>query len=328
MTSHPPATERAHASVDELVSRMRRTPGLLERTAALELPAIDLRDGLVTTGVGMSETIARFVAAAARAQGIAAEMVPVSTFLGAGPTTRAHLMVFSQELSATVAGVLERSRCSSSTVVTSTLPSDPRLAGFIERGGTVCQVEPPSERGFLVRVMGPRTSALAGLRLISRTPVDGRALSAAVQRAFEAGSQLHVDDARPTMLTEGRWAEACVPLSWAWMEALWVDAPLISDALHFVHGAWQARHDGCHDVIALRPIEHADELWNRVKALVSSSLNRLHFFDATLPAPLAFFEFAAFIDGLIASKLRRAPVELERWPGQGTDAVLYGWSGQ
>lgn len=332
MTGTSATDERARASVAELRARMERSPALLEALMAGPAPVLaGLDGGVVMTGVGMSEGVARFVATVARLHGVPAQLAPLSAFLSpAVAGLGQHLVLFSQELSPNAWFALDRAASFSSvTVVTAVSATDERLATFVSRGGRVVTVPPGGERGLLVRVMGPRTSALAGLLgVIGSAPVSPTVFGGTLRAAFARGLSLGVEDERPTMLTEGVWTELGALWPWTWMEALWVDAPPLCDALHFVHGAWQARHGQTRDVLCLEPPDATPELWQRLDQLFATERHRVHHVRAALPGPLAFFEFAALLDGVILSRLERRPVDLLAWPGLGSDAPLYGWRGR
>jgi hypothetical protein len=330
---------RAAASVRELRRRMERSPSLLKQVAAMPLPSRvpPFDDGVVMTGVGMSEGVARFVAGASTMLlRRPVQVAPFSTFLssGAGVLGR-HLVIFSQALSPNAHLALSQAGAyASTTVVTSLRSDDPRLQRFVDEGGVVFTVPPVDESGFLVRVLGPRTSALAGLRLALQgagqpSAVDGAALEQATAAAFVAGCAIPRVAERPVFLAEAGWPELVPLLTWTWMEALWVEAPAIYDALQLVHGAWQRLSAGsAHDAVALRQAGLSHEpLWDRVQQLFGPSPHRLVHCPASLTGALAFFEHAAFLDGLMLSRLEHAPKDLEAWPGKGTDGVLYDWTG-
>lgn len=332
-----PDTDRALETVRELGARMERSASLLREAAATPLPhrVPPFDDGVVMTGVGMSWAVAHLVATyTRRALRRPVEAAPLTSFLsGEAETLGRHLIAFSQELSPNAQVALRHARRFATAALVTSLPeADRRLGQFVGEGGHVFTVAPAQERDFLVRVMGPRTAALMGLRLSLRgcgqdLRVDGAQLERAVRAAFARGRAEKLASDRPVLVAEGLWSELAQPLAWTWMEALWTDAPAVHDALNLVHGGWQQLAGQPHDVVLLTNAQDSTPLWRRVKKLLAGSQHRVTTSEATLAGPLAFFEHAAFIDGLILSRLEAAPRDLTAWPGKGTDGPLYEWSG-
>lgn len=320
--AEPLPTDRAKSSVEKLVARMTATPALIGETLSLRVKPLSLQHGLVTTGIGQSEGVARLVARAAQQRGVVAEFVPLSAFLSQTVSRDRHVLLFSQALSPNAAAALKSARdCAAVTVVTSLRSDDARLAGV-----NSVTVPPTEESGLLVRVTGPRTAAAMGLKLLGITAAADQ-IQHACERAFARGASCEASDRQPTILTEGAWVDLCAAIPWGWMETLWADAPLICDALNFVHGAYQARATAEHDVFALMPAGANTGLWTRLRTLLAQTKHRLITFEATRADVFAFFEFAAFIDGVVSRMLQRSPVDLEAWPGRGTDGALYDWNG-
>ncbi|MBL8922185.1 MAG: hypothetical protein JNJ54_25270 [Myxococcaceae bacterium] len=330
-------TERALETVRELGARMEGTPTLLRETAAMPLPhrVPPFDDGVVMTGVGMSWSVAHLVATfARRVLRRPVEAAPLTSFLsGEAEALGRHLLVFSQELSPNSLVALRHARhFATATLVTSLPEADRRLGAFVGEGGHVITVGPPQERDFLVRVMGPRAAALMGLRLSLKgcghdPTIDGVQLERAVRAAFARGRAGTLTSDRPVLVAEGLWSELLQPLAWTWMEALWTDAPAVHDALNLVHGGWQQLSARPHEVLVLKGALETGPLWRRVTKLLAGSPHRVTTSEATLPGLLAFLEHAAFIDGVILSRLEATPRDLTAWPGKGTDGPLYEWSG-
>jgi hypothetical protein len=178
--------------------------------------------------------------------------------------------------------------------------------------------------------MGPLSTALAVLRLGGALAGHEAALPrlpGAMRAALEVGRALGatwpLQVTRAPLLATGWYARCVELLSWTWMETLFVEPPPAWDLLQLAHGPWQQLFDAQGPLLALRRPDDVPGLWSRLDEMVALGGHRLVPLEATLPAPLCFFEHAMLVFGLLCGVLERAPRDLRRWPGFGTDGPLY-----
>jgi hypothetical protein len=326
--------ETGDNGVAEFQARVRRVPGAVRLAAELSVAPQPAWKGraLVITGVGASEAVARFVGAALRhLPQLEVVEAPLSCFLEPATGAGRNLLVLSQELSPNARLALARAGAfEHATLVTSLERGDARLAEFVGRGGEVCTVPPASEKGLLVRVMGPLTTALTVLRLggaleglehhLVRLP---EAMEAALEHGLGLGRAWPAEASRAPLLATGWYARGLELLAWTWMETLFVEPPPTWDVLQLAHGPWQQHYRAKGPLLALRRPDDVPGLWPRLEQMVAQSGHTLVTLGASLPAPLCFFEHAAAVFGLLAALVERAPRELRCWPGFGTDGPLY-----
>ncbi len=329
-----------HPSTKELVTRVRRLPEVLRQTLASQPPAglasLGAKSVLIT-GIGTSEGVAHFAEALFRHElRIRVTTLPVSSFISEDVKSQGQMLVIlSQELSQNASLAMSRAReFELALLITSCPADDARLAGFRAAGGLVWTLPPAGERDFLVRVMGPVAAALALFRLgtvaAGRAPPMLDALPARVEEAIEYGfalAQRWPLEVRRAPLVASGWYVRCIELlAWSWMEAWFVESPPTWDVLQLAHGPWQAMFDSTTPLLLLERPDDVPGLWQRLETMVKApgakprELVRL---VATLPAPLAFFEHAGMVLGLLAGVLERTPGDLTAWPGRGTDGSLY-----
>jgi hypothetical protein len=326
--------EREDNGVLELVARVHRAPDVVAE--ALARPCEPVRGwqqgSLVITGVGASEAVGRFAGAALRhLTPLAVSEAPLSCFAQPVEGRGRSLLILSQELSPNAHLALARAPAfNGALLVTSVDARDERLAAFVAGGGQVYTVPPGSERGLLVRVMGPLSTALAVLRLGGALAGHEAALPrlpGAMRAALEVGRALGatwpLQVTRAPLLATGWYARCVELLSWTWMETLFVEPPPAWDLLQLAHGPWQQLFDAQGPLLALRRPDDVPGLWSRLDEMVALGGHRLVPLEATLPAPLCFFEHAMLVFGLLCGVLERAPRDLRRWPGFGTDGPLY-----
>lgn len=330
-----------HPSVAELVRRVRRGPDVVRDALARPLPtglAPWSETSVVLTGIGASGAVARTVESLLRHElGLRVSAQPLSEFVHRDVDLQGQtLVLLSQGLSPNATLALHRvERFQNALLVTSLPANDPRLTTLREVGGRVWSLPPDDERDLLVRVMGPLAQVAGLLRLAwagtGRTPPAALhtvpdAMSAALDRGFTLARSWSPGHTTPPLLATGWYANSLEVLRWTWMEAWWCDAPPAWDVLEVAHGPWQAhaRREG--PWLALTRADDVPGLWPRFEKMLPATQSLVRI-DATLPAPLCFFEHAAFLQGLLAGVLERSDVDLTAWPGHGTDAPLYRFDG-
>lgn len=331
-----------HASVAELEARVRRGPAVVRDTIATPLPeqlAPWGETSVVLTGIGASAAVARSAEQLLRHElRLRVSMQPLSEFLSSEVSAQgSSLVILSQELCPNATLALQRLDGFHQTLLLSSLGADDaRLGALARNGGRVWTLPPDSERGLLVRLMGPLATTMALLRL--GWACTGRAAPAtlqqvpeAMERALEAGfhtARAWPDECpRPPFLSIGWYAGALESLRWTWMEALWVDEPSSWELLEVAHGPWQAQTGACGPWLGFARPDEPDALWARFESMLPGN-QRLVLARATLPAPLCFFEHFAFLQALVCGLLARRDVDLNHWPGEGTDGPLYAFDGQ
>lgn len=326
-----------HPTVKDFEQRVRRVPSALEEAMASPPPE-GLRhlsaSSVVLTGIGASEAVTRSLEPWFRHElRIRTTQVPLSSFLADDVRKQGQtLVLLSQELSPNATLALERAKeFHQSVLITSLCAEDPRLAAFRGHGGLVWTLPPREERGLLVRVEGPMTAAFALARLgLEGTggepplPLHGlpTLVAQAIDAGFEQARRWPLEWKRAPMIATGWYAHCLELLSWTWMEAWWVEPPPMWDVLQLAHGPWQQRFAESGPWLAFTRPDDAPGLWSRLEQMLPprQSLVRV---PATLPGPLALFEHLAFVQGLLAGVLLRAPRDLIAWPGKGTDGPLY-----
>ena len=329
-----------HASVAEFETRVRRGPEVVRATLNTPLPeglAPWSETSVVLTGIGASAAVARTAEQLLRHElRLRVSMQPLSEFLSSDVSAQGTtLVILSQELCPNARLALQRVDGFHQTLLLSSLAHDDERLGALAGRGTVWTLPPDTERGLLVRMMGPLATTLALLRLAwacsGKTPPAAlarvpEAMEAALQAGFAVARDWADEHTRPPFLAMGWYASALASIRWTWMEALWVEEPANWDLLEVVHGPWQSRIDARGPWLAFTRPDEAPGLWERFESMLPAT-QRLVRVPATLPAPLCFFEHFAFIQALLCGLLARRDVDLNHWPGEGTDGPLYRFDG-
>lgn len=297
--------------------RLEELPGRLEASLAAPLPRI-LEDRLVVTAIGQSMGPAELFAEACRARGAAAEVRPLSRFLGDEPPERgATLVVFSQGCSPNASLALRAgARFGRAVLVTAARAAPP--------GVEVARVPFGPEDGTLLRVVGPIVLAAAALRLAGVEVPAG--VAEATREALRApplplGPPLSALLAPPT---QGA-LSAARALAWAWLEGTGRRL-LAVDALELAHGPLQALWTEDATVVALESAGDPPRLIERAGAVLAPR-HRLARWGAGLPPPWSAVEHLARGSAALVAELERSPRDLVAWPGRGADGPLYDLGG-
>ncbi|MGV3620255.1 MAG: hypothetical protein ACO1OB_05540 [Archangium sp.] len=331
-----------HPTVAELVQRVRRGPEVVREAIEAPLPSGLMpwsETSLVLTGIGASGAVARTAEALLRHEtSLRVSSLPLSEFVSRDVDLQGKtLVLLSQELSPNATLALQRvERFQSALLITSLAQHDERLDGFKKSGGRIFTLPPKEERDFLVRMMGPLTTVMGLLRLawagegqsapseLAQVPA---AMTAALERGFEASNDWPDQVLRAPLLATGCYSGCLEVIRWTWMEAWWTEAPPVWDVLEVAHGPWQTQTKREGPWLAFTRPDDMPGLWPRFEAMLPPT-QELVKAEATLPAPLCFFEHTAFVQGLLAGVLSRRDVDLKNWPGHGTDGPLYRFDGK
>ncbi len=331
-----------HPTVAELEARVRRGPQVVRETLERPLPAGLMpwsETSLVLTGIGASGAVARTAEALLRHEtSLRVSSLPLSEFVSRDVDLQGKtLVLLSQELSPNATLALQRvERFQQALLLTSLSEADARLVSFRQSGGRIFTLPPREERDFLVRMMGPLATVMGLLRLawagegqkapgeLTRVP---DAMAVALEQGFEVAKAWPDGVLRTPLLATGSYSGCLEVLRWTWMEAWWTEAPPVWDALEVAHGPWQTQTKLAGPWLAFTRPDDMAGLWPRFESMLPKSQVLVRA-EAALPAPLCFFEHAAFVQGLLCGVLKRRDVDLKKWPGHGTDAPLYRFDGQ
>lgn len=345
-------SEHVLKSLSTLHTRCEAIPALLESVLALPLPDVEITRAqrVLVTGAGLAEGPARLLAAQWRAQlGVCADFVPLTAFLTGAPREADVLIVCSQGICpnarlalATLESYPVGILLSSVRLGSPPLPED--VATWMAGGGIVWDLPPADESGgFLIRVQGPTLYTLAISRWTAhlyKMHEDGDELSwvsalARVPRAYEErfdaviSGREHTESAplslpNLALLSYGNNDDLSQGLRWKLLEGLWRQAPPVFDLLQIVHGPWQGFYHEQMTLLALVdvacPVQH--ELLRRLESMLQPRHTLIRV-TTSLPSPLGYFEFAAYLDAMILMENRRRGVDLVAWPGRGEDGPLY-----
>ena len=335
----------AAASVELLAHRAARVAPELADASLAAFPPVDGFAHLhrwTVSGLGASEAPARLLVGQLLRLGMAARFVPVSAFLAPDAPAGDVLVVFSQRLSPNARIPLrDRARRSfrKTVVVTSIGAEDePILAQIAEEGGLVLRHGPTEEDGLVLRVVGPALATLAALRLAlgladaRRTPLSwGNRLAEVSAAAGHAGTLVTTRGARAdigpsAIVLAGDDGELTTGLRMKLLEGLGISDVVVCDPCALVHGPLQAFFESHRTVFFLEETGVAD-LRERLEHVLVPDRHRLVRIAATLPRPLATFEWAAAFDALVVAALHARPRDLARWPGKGRDGAIYALDG-
>lgn len=330
----------------ELRARYQSVPGLLEATLSQPLAAADFLSAdfqeLDVVGVGASEAPARLLVTALLSQGIHSRFVPISSYLERevpkAQTKTSALVVFSQGLSPNAQIALSHARdYRTAFLFTSVDPAGEgeRSALLRQFSGAFLRHPPVSEAGSLVRLVGPVCASLLGLRLVSAL-VEVRAGKAPdfaaslpqvpAEYARIAGQRVEPLLTDPAAcLALGSDVELARVLMWKWQEGLYTPLPVASDVLAFAHGPLQSLYDRSAVILALERegSKAARDVYARLTRTLAPSRHQVRRLLARLPSSLAFFEFDAWVTGLLLAEMEARRIDPGVWPGQATDQPLY-----
>lgn len=336
-------------SLEELERRKDAIPGALEATLSRRASFSralrqELSNGACTTwdvvGLGASEGPARLLASVLHALGYSSRYLPVSQLLERPKDSQCEtrgLVLFSQGLSPNAQIALEPARdYGQAVLITATTEKRPERHRLAEAfPGAVLRHLPELEPGGLLRLVGPPCAALTGLLFaLELNSVAGGATPDWAERLADVPvalnqvqnvevSALGADLA--ACLAVGRDLETASALCWKWQEALYTRLPVAAEVLGFAHGALQSFYEEPAVIMALqRPDETVHQLlWPRLDKVLHEQRHRVVPLFATLPGPLAFFEFDAACNAIMLAEMQARGIDPGTWPGQSQDAPLY-----
>ncbi len=335
-----------------LASRANALPDALTAELAcdrrIEFSPDVARGRWVTTGVGVSEDPARFLAFVLHdTLGLDAQFVPLSAFLLERPRG-ACLVVFSQGLSPNSMLATEQSTAFQRTLVVTAVAPDvaehPRsdCATRLRRSGLDVVVHGPADESqLLLRVVGPAVARLCAVRVADaaaaalghREPFGETlrrsiptAVGAATSRARELVTRLpaRVLFHRLAWLTFGTAGELAHGMRWKWLEGMGVDSS-VWDAMQLAHGPFQSFYDSTATLVTLEPAAHelVPAVVDRIEAMLDRSRHSLVRLSSSLPGSLCVFEHDAQCTQLVLHGLQVQPRDLRHWPGKGRDKPIY-----
>ncbi len=333
-----PTVAREGSAEADLRGRLAALPACLREIAVLvaadagAAAAVPAAASVLVTGIGGSEAPARMLAELWRGSGVAASFVPLSAFVSTAPTTTTTagdrrdctLVVFSQGLSPNARLALARAGEFREALLFTSVKDDPALARFAALGGRVVVLPPSSERGTLVRVLGPCAAMLAAaLHTGAAAASDVEALVAAITRAPARVPDVPLR-ARVAFVTAAGYGELCHAMKNTWLEALCAPEPPSWDVLQIAHGPFQQFFDDEILLIALERDGAERALWERLATMLVPSRHSLVRLSSSLPRALAPIDHLVQVLELVCRALRHAPRDLGAWAGSGLDAPLYG----
>jgi hypothetical protein len=200
---------------------------------------------------------------------------------------------------------------------------------LLDAGHVVWTLPPAREDGLLLRVLGPAVAQLAALRIVEYVTgtqlLDLSSIPTAARRAQASGPDLFGDARRPIAIVAApALAELAMPLRWKLLEGLRVPDPSVWDPLQVAHGPLQSIYDERMTLLCLRCRDDgADDLFARLRAVLSNERHTLVELRAASAAPAAIVELDAFLDAALVATLTRHPLALDDWPTKGRDGPLY-----
>lgn len=337
-----------------LRERLSAIPRYLAETAAAVAPRPTLLERpkrIITTGIGSSEAHARsLVGLLNRRGGPPAHFVPIASFLDGLPCPDAHLVLFSQGLSANVQIALRMRRAFAGlTLFTSATDAGLKAAGRHERakllatlrdeGAEIVTFPVDQEYEILIRVVGPACGFLAGRiwagALLEKplppiTPNDARAvwnqgLQSAPTEAFarckEAMAAGFILLASP--LLDGAINSAC-----KFVEGAFWPAPQVVDPLSFAHGPFQQLAASPRPVLMVFSNSTPEiELANRAADMCAAIGAAVLQTPLSACPTLAALEAEAALNPVLLMLCETLGVNQREWPGKGLDGRLYGFLG-
>jgi hypothetical protein len=328
--------------------RAECVPDILEAVLATEICA-DFQESVhgrcvFTTGAGLADGAARFLAATLLDGGQAAQFLPLSQLLERSwqAPSQSTLVLFSQGLSPNARIAMRADHgFQNKLLVTSAVADDdsahgPLLDAWTESGGRVLVVPPREEGGIFLRIQGPVASTLASLRiadqllgpsraqwedLLKEVPVASR--QAYLHASEETTSPRLRPDVPIALVTFGGYRKYCRGLRWKLLEAFWSPSVHIFDALQIAHGPFQAFYDLPFQFVFLKTARDSHELLRRVSSMLVPERHTVFEITSTLAPPLAYFHHDSALNAMILKSLQSTQRHLGDWPGRDLDAAIY-----
>ena len=313
-------------------------------TMPLDLPDFDLRNwrSVITTGVGSSAAHARYLGWLLRNYAsVPAWDVSTGAFMHEPRTlTREQaLVVFSQGLSPNGSFPLSfASRFGCTVLVTAAGSESGERAEALrkakESGFVVVEMPVAPEYEVLLRILGPLVGYAVALRIATaRAGITLRLDAAAISRAMQVASNraeslLSMTAARGLsdpiiFVAAGGYGELGSNLCFKVTEGMFLDPPVVVDALEFAHGPLQQISGRRRTIIALtRGLPLEKELFKRVQQVLEPQHTWLEL-RAELQEPFQIFEHEAAMNRLTLAAIAQRGIDQKEWPGKGRDGVLY-----
>lgn len=332
---------------EQLRERVEHLPVDLEDALATDQPPLPApwRDveRFDVTGIGASEGPARLLVNELLDLGFCARFTAAAHYLRPTDGAKTALIAFSQGLSPNARLALRQAPLYAASLLFTALTgpenaSPPKLAllhHFRTAGGTTWTHAPLREGGSLVRMVGPACASLLALRFAAElaqkrdlpAPAWLKALPAVPSAAAESFRNAPTSGGSDPLALLGTAPSTSMlrSLAWKWQEGLFTKLPPDFDVLSFMHGPLQSLHGTPGTMILCRGPVHPsdDDLIRRLQQVLSKQPQQLLELKATLPGPLAWFEFDAAFNQMVLREIEARKLSPGDWPAQGLDAPLY-----
>lgn len=331
-------------TMDDLAERFASVPCALQFTLdqAVTLPQSRGRDGASAptsmgydvTGVGASEFPARILVETLLSAGVRAHFRPISAYAGTLLVPReTSLVVFSQGLSPNARLPFRHVSAYQEVHLFTGLrePSGPQCARILECCDGLYRHPPESERGTLLRLVGPVCAALLALRwavlvierAVGAVPSWVNEIAEVPMRYAKASAPPKALGADPAgCLATGALIPMAASLMWKWQEALYTRLPSVFGVLSFAHGPLQS-FVGKETLLLALESHGGDALLENLRAALDPELHRLHLLKTSLPTPLSLFEYDAQLTALALREMKERGIAPDTWPGKAADGPLY-----
>ncbi len=313
-------------------------------TMPLDLPDFDLRNwrSVITTGVGSSAAHARYLAWLLRNYAsVSAWDVSTGAFVHEPRTdTRDQaLVVFSQGLSPNGRFPLSFASRFGCTVLVTAAGRESGERGEALRkakrsGVVVVEMPVAPEYEVLLRILGPLVGYAVALRIATARAgitlrLDADAISKAIQFASNRAESLlsttaaHAFSDPILFVAAGGYGELGTNLCFKVTEGMFLDPPVVVDALEFAHGPLQQISGRRRTIIALtRGFPFEEELFKRVQQVLEPQHAWLEL-RAELKEPFQIFEHESAMNALTLAAIAQRGIDQKEWPGKGRDGALY-----
>ncbi len=307
----------------------------------------------VITGVGSSEAHARFLVHLIHTYSRAtAEYRPLSAFLERPPMNAHHagLIVFSQGLSPNACLALRQHQHFAHTIlfsapIASILEDATEAMGLLveqliqSHSVTWVPFGEDTERGLLVRTLGPISGYLAAIEWLQNTyPPGPKKISKvlfqdSLEQAmttplpFPAKKLLHkIQEGEVFVMGASPEIEYSQNLAYKLIESLFLIHVRPQEILSFVHGSFQSlRYSQKKPVCLLldQGSHKKQNLIERLQDLIDKLKGTSLFLRTNLPAPYTILAYELMLGQWTQQLLEETRLDIKNWPGKGEDPVLY-----
>ncbi len=308
----------------------------------------------VITGVGSSEAHARFLVYLIHTYSRAtAEYRPLSAFLKDAPRNARHagLVVFSQGLSPNAAIALQYHRHFAHTVLFTAPLAALQAEADIDRSQliesliqshcvTFVPVGEDTERGLLLRVVGPAAAYIAAIEWLHCTyPLGPKlirktSLETCLQQALQAALPLPAEDFLIHAQQKGILIIGAAPeieyaqnLAYKLTEGLNIPHVRIQEALGFAHGPFHSMRGNPANSPLVILLAHTEEknkaLLSRVQSLLTHCNTPIFSLTTDLPEPYRILAYELTLNQWVLKIIEAIGLNLRQWPGKGEDLPLY-----